>query len=421
MMGAAAARAGLAYILTATAVAGVLGYVVQLSAGVLLVDPARYVAFAGYWSLLYILVSAMSGVQQEVTRATRPSDGVPDARRTGSMRRFVLPLALVLLAVVSAITVAQSVSAGPRVGLATGAALLVGGIGYLAVAILSGVLYGVQIWVAAAALTLADAAIRAVLVVTGLAFSWPQAVIELLISVPFVLAAGLIWMIFRRRVAGRFIMDAGPRVLLRNTAHAVVASTAMGVMITGLPLLLQGAFAGEPPLTTAGIIFAITITRAPIVVPLQALQSYLVSRLRDGASILPRRILLLLGGATGASILLGVIASVIGPPIISVLTGNRYEVNGASVGVIVVGAALVGMLTVTGAALLSAAGHRPYSAGWVTAAVLTAVLLFVPLPMGMRLAAAMLIPPAAGLLIHVTALLRTPSNTAAQGTPGRVR
>ena len=61
---------GVSLILIATVISGAAGY------GVLLFVPsviglADYKAFSIFWSLLYLVVGALIGIQQEVTRGTQ--------------------------------------------------------------------------------------------------------------------------------------------------------------------------------------------------------------------------------------------------------------------------------------------------------------------------------------------------------------
>ena len=62
---------GAVLILAATAIGGGAGYVLQAFAGPTL-DTKLYAPFSVFWSALYLFVSALSGLQQEVTRATKP-------------------------------------------------------------------------------------------------------------------------------------------------------------------------------------------------------------------------------------------------------------------------------------------------------------------------------------------------------------
>ena len=62
---------GVVAILIATAIAGGCGYIVTAVVGA--TRPAdEYADFGVFWATLYLVIAALSGVQQEVTRATRP-------------------------------------------------------------------------------------------------------------------------------------------------------------------------------------------------------------------------------------------------------------------------------------------------------------------------------------------------------------
>ena len=62
---------GLTTILIATAIAGVASYAVTILIPNQ-IGLAEYAIFAVFWSTLYFVVGALGGIQQEVTRATRP-------------------------------------------------------------------------------------------------------------------------------------------------------------------------------------------------------------------------------------------------------------------------------------------------------------------------------------------------------------
>ena len=71
-------RGALAYVLGATVLAGLIGYVIQAVVPGF-TDADEYITFSVFWSIVYLVVSALSGVQQEVTRAAHvgtPAGGV---------------------------------------------------------------------------------------------------------------------------------------------------------------------------------------------------------------------------------------------------------------------------------------------------------------------------------------------------------
>src|SRR4029078_2112816 len=66
----------------------------------------------------------------------------------------------------------------------------------------------------------------------------------------------------------------------------------------------------------------------------------------------------------------------------------------------VASSALVGALCVSAPAVLSRNAHSAFTAGWVVAALTTVLCLLLPLPFLERTMLALLIGPAAGVLLH---------------------
>ena len=64
------------------------------------------------------------------------------------------------------------------------------------------------------------------------------------------------------------------------------------------------------------------------------------------------------------------------------------------------------LLTLTGAATVAAALHRAYSVGWVTATIVSALLLTLPLELPARTIVALLCGPVVGIAVHLGALAR---------------
>ncbi|WP_205789124.1 hypothetical protein [Microbacterium sp. CPCC 204701] len=414
-MKAESAATGLRSILIATAVAGLLGYGIQLLAPALLPDGQAYVTFSMYWSTLYLCVAALSGVQQEVTRAAHPSTASATAP---TIRSFALIIIAVVLAAVTAVAVSAGpvVFRGPTVALAV--ALGAGLVGYVLIAVLGGVLYGLHLWNAVAALTIIDVGIRAVLVLTAFLAGWSPEAVAFAVSLPFGLAFLLVWLWTRRRVVGAFRLDVRLGRLLANAAGTVTAAAAMGVMMNGMPLLLGVAAGDADEVVLAGLILTITLTRAPLVVPLLALQSFLISLFRGAGRAVTRRVLSALALAAVAVALLAGAAWLIGPWVIQSISRGQYEITPAMMATITASAGLVGMMCVTGPALVGRNRHVPYTAGWVIAAVLTVLALAAPLPFDARLTLALLAPPAIGLLVHVVAVWRHPEVDPAPLTAG---
>lgn len=407
-MKAESAGTGLRSILLATVVAGIVGYAIQLLAPALLTDDAAYVAFSVYWSTLYLCVAALSGVQQEITRASAPEVGQPPSP---VLRQFTLISMAVAVVVVIILALLFGAVILPSSTVLLAGALGIGVVGYLLVAVLSGVLYGLRMWKVVAGLTILDAGIRAVLVLTALTTGLGEGWVALAASLPFGLAFLVTWIRMRSRVVGRFRLDVPLGLLLVHASSTVVAATAMGIIMNGLPMLLRLTQSDADPAILAGLILAITLTRAPIVLPLLALQSYFIAVFRGDIHAVTRRILRYLGAGIAVIALLAGLAWLLGPWVIDWLSAGRFEIEPAMMAAITASAGLVALMCVTGPALLAERRHAPYVAGWVVTAILTVGALLLPLDLVTALALALLLPPAIGLVVHVGALLRPPAGT----------
>lgn len=393
---------GLTWILGATVVAGGLGYLIQAAVPAFLTGE-QYVVFSVFWSVVYLVVSGLAGVQQETTRASRSSDtgrGWPILRRFASI--YAVGAALVIAA--SAFFWAPRVFGDHAVALV--AALAAAAVGYTFVAVISGALYGVRDWRGVAGMTVTDAVLRAITVGVAVLLGLGVAVTGWAVALPFAAAAAILWIVTGRGIRNRVEVDATLRVLLRQSLQTVGASIATGVMISGLPFLLGIAPLGVDAALLASLILVITLTRAPLVIPLLALQSYLVVTLRDHPAQARRRVLTWGAGLLALTAVLAGLAVFVGPWVIGLLYGDRYELPSGVYAAIVGSAGLTGLLCITGPAVLSAQRHTAYLAGWATASVVTVAMLFVPIDGLTRVLVALVAGPIVGVVVHAVTIGR---------------
>jgi O-antigen/teichoic acid export membrane protein len=165
------------------------------------------------------------------------------------------------------------------------------------------------------------------------------------------------------------------------------------------------------------VILAVTLTRAPLLVPLTAMQGNLIAHFVDQRS---ERIRALLAPAAiiagiGTVGVLG--AGLVGPWILRVAFGPQYLASGALLSWLTGAAVAIAMLTLTGAATVAAALHRAYSLGWVGATVASGLLLLLPLPLETRTVVALLAGPLVGIGVHLVALSRAGRATARWNPP----
>jgi O-antigen/teichoic acid export membrane protein len=154
------------------------------------------------------------------------------------------------------------------------------------------------------------------------------------------------------------------------------------------------------------IILAVTLTRAPLLVPLTAMQGNLIAHFVDERSDRLRALIAPAGiiGGIGA---VGVLAAgVVGPWLLRVAFGPQYQASSALLAWLTAAAVAIAMLTITGAAAVAAALHRAYALGWVGATVASGLLLALPLSLETRTVVGLLCGPLVGIGVHLWALAR---------------
>lgn len=389
---------GLILILAATAAAGVSGYAIQILAPAMLEDADAYLTFSAFWSILFLLGSAVGGIQQEVARATSPAGPRTPHR---SIRRFTIASAVVVVALSAAVgLIVGSAALGPG-HLPIVGALVIGLLGYVITAVATGLFYGLGALGFVAALITVDAALRGVAVVAGLLLGAPIDTVAYLVALPFGIAVLFVWQFARSRVVGRYTLDASDGVLARHSLSTVVAAASIGVMVTGMPLLFRVTLGDLPAVAVASLTLVVTLTRAPFIIPLMALQSYLVVGFRGSPKRARARVRAYLLIALAAGALAALIAIPVGPWVVEVISAGRYATDGFTSAMVVMSAILVGCMCITGPALLAEARHGAYASGWVIAAGGTiGSLLLIPVNPDVRALLALVGAPIAGLAVH---------------------
>ena len=193
---------------------------------------------------------------------------------------------------------------------------------------------------------------------------------------------------------------------LRGASHAVAAAGASAILVMGFPVLLK---ATSSDLGAAGgvVILAVTLTRAPLLVPLTAMQGNLIAHFVDQRRHRLRAVVARRGRAWPWSARSASAGR--GWPdrgCCGSAFGDEYRASGALLAWLTAGAVAIALLTVTGAATVAAALHRAYSVGWVGATVASALLLTLPLALETRTVVALLCGPLVGIAVHLAALAR---------------
>ena len=406
------ARASMARVGTATVLTALCGYaVVYLAARDL--APAGFSVFAVFWGAFGLVTGAANGLLQETTREVRAAGyenraesraEVLPARRTHPLR----VAGMVGIGAALAIAASSPLWSGRvfaeahwlSVGL-----LSVGLAGFCVHATLLGMLAGTNHWTQYGALMVTDAVIRVAVAVATFVIGWG------LVGFLWATVAGAVaWLIMvvaspTTRSAARLLTLGGTATFLRGAAHSITAAGASAILVMGFPVLLK-ATSNQLGAEGGVVILAVTLTRAPLLVPLTAMQGNLIAHFVDERTERLRALIApaALVGGIGA---LGVLAAgVVGPWLLQVAFGPDYHAAGALLAWLTAAAVAIAMLTLTGAATVAAAMHRTYALGWVGATVASALLLLLPLPLETRTVVALLCGPLVGIAVHLAALSR---------------
>jgi len=404
--GGAIARGSMARVGTATVVTALCGYaVIYLAARDL--APSGFSVFGVFWGAFGLVTGAANGLLQEATREVRAM-GYVDLLSEGSRTHPIRVAAMV--GVTSAVVIAGSSPLwSGRVFVEARwlsvALLSVGLAGFCLHATLLGMLAGTNRWTQYGALMVTDAVIRVTIAAATFMVGWG------LVGFLWATVAGSVsWLLMllsspAARAAARLVTPGNTATFLRGAAHSMTAAGASAILVMGFPVLLKltstqlGAQGGV-------VILAVTLTRAPLLVPLTAMQGNLIAHFVDERSERLRALLApaaLVGGIGAVGV---VAAGVLGPWLLRVAFGSQYLASSALLAWLTAAAVAIAMLTLTGAAAVAAAMHRAYSLGWVAATVASGLLLLLPLPLETRTVVALLCGPLVGIVVHLVALAR---------------
>lgn len=370
---------GLLVILAATALSGGAGYVLQILVPLWLKEPAEYLRFTVFWATVFLFVSMISGLQQEIARATRPHAGDDKGVHTSKPGRTLSRVGQVMLIVILIVVAGFMLVGGRQIfgeaWLQLAGALALAVAGYIGVAILSGIFYGLGIFGFAALTTVVDSMLRVLAVLIPLAAGLGAIPAAYGVAVPFALTALLMWAVSRRSVHGTYQVEGNVRLLLRGGLLAMLAALATGVLVSGLPtvLSLTSAELGEKAL--AGVILALTLTRAPLVIPLLALQSYLVVTYRRHSEASLRKAVLFVGASLVLTAALAIAVGAWGPWALTTVYGADFALDGIHLALIMVSGGVTAALCVVAPALLAKGFHARFLLCWVIAAVGTILAL----------------------------------------------
>lgn len=356
-------------------------------------------------AILFFFYGIVGAVATEFTRS------VAQATQTGVANGpRALPVTLGLAGIVGAAFVVSSVwwsqSPGTSVSVPLVALMAAGVVGYTVHVGLCGVLAGVGRWPNMSLLVGAEGLGRVVFAV--LAFTVGASAGGYLGAV---VAAAFVWVGFMFssttiRSATRSRLDSPLRVQAPRFGAAFVAQSSSVALTVSFPVLLAWTTPTSEYLTSAPLLLAISLTRAPLMIPLTAYQSMILEYFVREQRRAGRGLAILAAGVLGVGLLGAGLAWLIGPALLTWLLSPAYHVDGAMLAILTISGAGLALVTITGAVTQALARHVWFAAGWVSALLVSLGLLLVPGPIYTRTSWALAAGPIVGCLVHGIAIVR---------------
>ncbi|WP_311469526.1 hypothetical protein, partial [uncultured Rothia sp.] len=338
--------------------------------------------FLLFWAALFTVTGIITGIQPEITRAVGTArtravadralanraasaeGSAPQGARVVTVTAALGAIAGALVLVSSPLWAGQQIPHSAAVGVTV---MAVGVFLYALQATMSGVTAGEDRWYLFAAVGGLESAGRLILMLAAALMIPSLAGLEVATVVPM----GL-WLILafvtvsgRRLWVARADVPAGR--LITNILWSFLSSAAAAMLMMGFPNVLKASGAAESePVVLGTLILAISITRSPIMIPLQAFQGVAVSaflkqRHRPVTAFIKPAAAVVAVGAVGAlaAYLVGpLLFRLIYPPAAGTESAYEAAASGLSLGALVFASALLALMTLSGNMALAVNQHR---------------------------------------------------------------
>ncbi|MFD2468433.1 hypothetical protein [Amycolatopsis silviterrae] len=390
----------------------ILGYVLTVACARLL-PPDQYATFVTFWGLLMGLGSALSPLEQELSRQSAVA-----ALTGGLAGRGALRAVATAAAVAAAFGLALLVPPiNDRLFHGTwelALIVLAGGVAFACQFGIRGLLIGQHQVKHFAWLVVAEPAVRA-LVLGLLVVATAYQLVPLALAVA---AGSFAWLLFVRQ--GWRLLDVradgdGWAVTVRRMLMLLLGAALTASVITGYPALVGLLAPGGDRERLGAVFAALVIARLPLTLigPVQSLAVPFVVRLStsEAGRHRLRRVLLLGTFASLALAALGaLVGTLIGPWAVRFVNGPGYQVDGWAVAGLVWSSVLLVPMQLLTAVLVARAHARRVLITWaVVAATASVLLLAVPGDTVLRAVIALAAAPMTGLAVVLTFVLANSS------------
>jgi O-antigen/teichoic acid export membrane protein len=385
----------------ATVIVGVAGYLIIYIAFRSL-GAAGYAQFAVFWSALYLVAGAMFGVQQEATRAVRTAGKERHDRATRAIWQGLAIGTAIAVAIIGSAPWWAASLFGENSTLFV-ALLAAGALLYAGHSAMAGSMAGLDLWGRYSLLLITESLVRlgAVLLATAIGMG----IVWLAVAATIAMGTWLAYFLFAGfRNASLHRLDVTLPQALGHSAQSVLAAVASAILVTGFPVILRATAGSVDPAILGVVILIVTLTRAPIMMPLNAFLGMIIAAFVDSRDSGLRTVLRPMALVAIGGVVLSACAVVVGAPILTWIFGAEASAPPWFIGGATLGAALIGVLSIGGTATLARSKHLGYAIGWLVAAAIACAVLYIPVEIYARVVLALIIGPIVGVAIHVGVL-----------------
>jgi O-antigen/teichoic acid export membrane protein len=366
--------------------------------------PGGYPQFLVFWGLLFAGLGTAVGSFNETVRAVTATKEPPRRRRCRP--------ALASLAIGAALGGSILGSAalwGPRVfgddpavrvlAVALGTAL------FTVLAAVNGALGGTGRWGVYASMLTGEGVAR--LVLTALALAVWRTVDSAAVATaaaPLILlpALGLSRTV---RATTKVRADSSCTEFVRDSAWTMAGTGVTALLVGGFPFLVAVANPSRVDEEVGVLITGAMVTRAPLLVPIAAVQGLIIRRFVQRPETIVRSASQLIGWTTGATCVAAFAFYLVGPGLVMAIFGSGFEVEASVLSLLVFGAGAIATMVITGAVAVARARQMLFAGGWLVAIAVTVLLLALPLSATVSIVLALIVAPLTGVAVHVTGLL----------------
>lgn len=387
----------------AASIAGALSNFVILFFALRAISVEDGAEFLVYWSLLFGMFGVVVGVQHETTRTLGSALADPARARA----RF-LPAALIVGAMVAAaillLSPLISTSLLPASSALAIPLLLAATLAQTVHVALVGSLAGQGRWFGYAGLLTGEVALR-MAVILLVALLLPSLSGFELAAASGVLISGVALLAVRS--TRNTITTPGDAELPRQTRNyllAVLSTASTALLITGYPALVQATNPNADSALLAALILAVSLTRAPIMMPLTTFQGVAVKAFLAAKDAPLRAIARPVGYLTALGAVGAVAAWPIGPWFIALFRAE-YVLPGWVFAALTFESALMAVLTILGTLALALDAHRIFAIGWLLASAVAIAVLMAGLPLTNAILISLAAGPLAGCAVFLWWLL----------------